>query len=754
MAAMPPAIEIAQVGQTSSLSDASLDQITDRAQASAAGSVCTLNANSCQLSADTMATRSDRHHEVHAADDFNPLASAINRLCWTGVWSGTETGVNCNDNPPDGNWYLTIYEDDGNGLPGLVVGEFEKLIFHDGRQIVNMQPDFKPTTYTAPVNISGLTVGGCYWLKISGEGSGDLLGSEACVWNWMHTDTSGSGQGNQSPSMDGNGWSVWKPGNFFVPYSDSSLRKNDYAWCADSGIAKNTVGNEGLDGGCGDRTGSFACCYRDINNNPVCTSTVTLFECILGPTDSGLSGTVFTNDSCPDAGGSFVCSPPVNDDCATGATVIDQSACISVTNIGNCEFNSDRWCSPMFSVCDGGDGLCIPILNVSSFVSNVQYECGVHPTGNRFATTDGPSSYLGNTVLDGCQGSDQGGGPFQADVWWKVVAPCSGQMNVSMRGGGVYNAMAAAYTACPDENDLDVPTLIGCDDDGIGNPFGLPEISTFGVSEGQEVTIRIGGYSPNDTTHPGTAGQASQGQSDLLVRFACNQCPLWPFPIGLGGEAGVTKDRHISIDTSFGGSNGEAIRVTRVGGTEKFLDCTSLQNKGAEGYFGKLIDGPLPPPGDPTYYCDLFGIPVLHMTGCSVVPGNTYNIGVTTDGANFFESSNHCGGIYLPVDTTPPQSFASRRFGDLVGSYVAGAWTSPDGLVTSLDIVAVVKKFQLDPTAPLLARVDTDGAVPNGILAANDILRVVLGFAGGEFGYGVTDCLTGTCVPPQGGACE
>ncbi len=714
----------------------------------------------CQQSADTVATPSDRQHSNRAADDFIPLASTISRIGWTGVWGGTQGGVNCNDNPPDDVWYLTIYEDDGNGLPWLVFDIPETPIFHDGRQIVNLQPGFKPTTYTAPVNISGLTVGGCYWLEISGEGSGDLFGSEACVWNWLHTDTSGSGQASQSPSLDGNGWSVQIPASHPAPYLDSSLQKSDYARCIDSEIAKNTVGNEGVDGGCGDRTGAFACCYRDVNNDPVCTSAVTLFECILGPPDNGLSGTVFTGKLCSDAGGPFACEPPVNDDCLTGANVIDQSSCVSTTSIGSCAKNKASWCSPLFAECANGDGLCIPILDDNFVESIEQFDCGILPTDNRFSTTDGPPFMSNPNVMDDCSSSDFGEGSFRADIWYKVVSPCDGLMSASMCGGGVYDAMMAAYTDCPAGNDPSAPTLIECNDDSCGSFQTVSELTPFEVTANQEVTIRVGGWGADAPPIGFPIPEGSQGQSDLHVRFACI-CPEFGIlaPELLPGEAGYTMDRYISFDPSTNGNVQVAIRVTRVGGVEKFVDCTSLEDKGADGFLAELINGPLPSPGNATYYCDWSGVSQLFVKGCNVIPGNTYDVAMTIDGLAFSgppANEVNCFGelTEFAIRTTTPQFAAGREFGDLVGSFVAGVWTAPEGLVTSGEIVAAVKKFQLDPTAPLLARLDTDGAVPDGILAANDILRIVLGFAGSEFGYGVTDCLTGMCVPPQGGACE
>ncbi len=130
---------------------------------------------------------------------------------------------------------------------------------------------------------------------------------------------------------------------------------------------------------------------------------------------------------------------------------------------------------------------------------------------------------------------------------------------------------------------------------------------------------------------------------------------------------------------------------------------------------------------------------VIHVRGCEVVPGNEYLIEATADDVVFSSS--------LSIFTTAPQIGASRQFGDVVGALVAGAWTAPDGIVTVNDITCVVQKFQLNPVAPHLSRVDNDGQTPNGIVASNDILRAVVAFAGGDFGFGVTNCLTGTCVP-------
>ncbi len=715
--------------------------------------VCTLqNSIHCQESFDTIAIEADRHHALRSADDFKPIASDISRICWSGVWAGTAAGVNCNDDPPDDNWYLTIYEDDGNGLPdpsSILVGP-ELPFTHDARIIVNNQPDFKPTQYSAPLNVTGLTPGNCYWLEILGEGSGDLNSNEACTWNWMRTDTSGVNQGDASKSQDGNSWSAFVPAGHPTQYTESSLLSFDLAWCADSGIQKNTVGNEGVDGGCGNRVGSFACCYRDNMGNPICTNNVSLFECILGPADQGLSGTVFSGETCLDAGGTFICTPPVNDDCDTSTVIVSQS-CVAVNDIGNCANNKSRWCYRP-SICSGGDGDCILISDANGVISDNQFDCAIQGTDNRFATTDGPSAMINPSVTDDCSSSDNGGGPFHADVWWKVDAPCGGLMNVSMCGGDVYDAMMAAYTQCPDGNDNSAPDLIECNDNACGSISTVSKLPSFPVSIDQELFIRIGGRSPNGPTTPGTAGEASQGLSQFHVRFACIPPAVNPVMI-LTGEPGLSKDRYVSFDPTTNGVQAVAIRVTRVSSkTDLYVDCTSLQNKGADGWYASLIDGPLPAPGNPFYYCDFSNVTTgLHVNGCSVVPGNTYEVSMAVDGITFTTT--------VEIATTTPQFDADRQFGDTVGGLLAGVWTAPDGLVTANDIVATVLKFSLRPAAPIVARVDTDGFPPNTIINGGDILRAVSGFAGEDFGFGVICCLEGKCVPdcanePIGACCH
>ncbi len=192
----------------------------------------------------------------------------------------------------------------------------------------------------------------------------------------------------------------------------------------------------------------------------------------------------------------------------------------------------------------------------------------------------------------------------------------------------------------------------------------------------------------------------------------------------------MTKDRYLSFDPSSNVGQQIALRVTRVGSTTPWYVGCTLQDAGMDGKLSALVST--------AEFCD-WTDSVIHVRGCEIVPGNEYVIEATLDDVNFSPS--------LSILTTAPQISASRQFGDIVGSLLAGAWTAPDGIVTVNDITAVVQKFQLNPTAPHLSRVDNDGKTPNGIIASNDILRAVVAFAGGDFGFGVTNCLSRTCIP-------
>ncbi len=253
---------------------------------------------------------------------------------------------------------------------------------------------------------------------------------------------------------------------------------------------------------------------------------------------------------------------------------------------------------------------------------------------------------------------------------------------------------------------------------------GYVEMTTLvNVPSSMTSTLGIGGIGVFSRPPP-TLSELSLGSTS----FDCFDQLNAPLPAPAPFD--VTKDRYLSFDPSTNTGRFSALRVTRLGAaTPWYVSCT-LQDAGIDGKLSTLVQN--------AEFCD-WTDSVIHVRGCEVVPGNEYLVETTLDNVTFSSS--------LSILTTAPQISASRQFGDIVGTLVAGVWTAPDGLVTTTDIVAVLQKFQLLTSAPHLSRVDNDGKSPNGIIASADILRAAIAFAGGDFGFGVTDCLTGTCVP-------
>ncbi len=229
----------------------------------------------------------------------------------------------------------------------------------------------------------------------------------------------------------------------------------------------------------------------------------------------------------------------------------------------------------------------------------------------------------------------------------------------------------------------------------------------------EQLAITIGMFRPGT---PGSVTVTAPAPTDNIIAPGI---PSQPYD--------VTKDRYVTIDPNTNGNRLIAFRVTRMDGTESaYVSCT-LEDLGAQGVFGSLVASP--------EFCS-WNTQVLHIGGCMIAPGNTYSIEGTLDAVNFSSP--------LLVSTTNVPS--PREFGDVVGVFANNVWSGPDGLVSSVDILAAVQGFQLVDSAPLIARLDLVPKNPNHVLAADDILAVVLAFSGDAYQYGLS-CSTGTCVP-------
>ncbi len=122
--------------------------------------------------------------------------------------------------------------------------------------------------------------------------------------------------------------------------------------------------------------------------------------------------------------------------------------------------------------------------------------------------------------------------------------------------------------------------------------------------------------------------------------------------------------------------------------------------------------------------------PMVHLSGCHIVPVATYEISATSNEVLFS----------VPITLSTSGLPAGRFWGDSVGNFF-GEWTGPDGLVTANDIVAVVDTFQDNARATVVTRTDLDGQIPNFIINGSDILQAITAFQGQVYPYAnPSDC--------------
>jgi hypothetical protein len=112
-----------------------------------------------------------------------------------------------------------------------------------------------------------------------------------------------------------------------------------------------------------------------------------------------------------------------------------------------------------------------------------------------------------------------------------------------------------------------------------------------------------------------------------------------------------------------------------------------------------------------------WGLVSVHVGDRDIVPGATYGIEATLDGA-----------VYLPSVAMATVA----DWGDIVGEFDAGqqAWTPPDGVMNFNDIASMVDRFKNMPTAPAMERCDVYPGVPNHGVDFDDIATIVAAFRG------------------------
>lgn len=232
-----------------------------------------------------------------------------------------------------------------------------------------------------------------------------------------------------------------------------------------------------------------ACC-----DEGVCDDTGNLGEC------EEREGVFFQYESCED----LECVDPANDDCADAGSICAEFDPFSTA--GTCAGNGDP-CDVTLQGC-ADDSECM--INDDSVLF-----CEIE-TNNRLATTDGPPSG------DVCFTS--GDDPFQADIWYRMEAPCTGRMTARMCDVADYDAMLAVFGTddpeggclCPTDNEM----LIECNDDFCG-PGSVSAVVVDQVVAGACYTFRVGGWSTDNS-----ARRAGQGVSELEITIRCEESSM------------------------------------------------------------------------------------------------------------------------------------------------------------------------------------------------------------------------------------
>jgi uncharacterized protein (DUF362 family) len=203
----------------------------------------------------------------------------------------------------------------------------------------------------------------------------------------------------------------------------------------------------------------------------------------------------------------------------------------------------------------------------------------------------------------------------------------------------------------------------------------------------------------------------------------------------------TTKIRFLSFVPGSAGQQ-TALRVTLTDLPEPFAGCNGTQQWLGPPYNVTEASSSADPTPEPTFvaarlqdephYADWGGLGTVHAFGPGVVPGGSYDIQAISQGCDAGAEPGYSAA--LPVD-------ASGLWGDLVGDCELAPCTEPDGRTDFIDIMAVVDKFKNEPGAPIKARADLAGDLPDLVVDFVDISYAVEAFRGEPYPFdGPTGC--------------
>ncbi|HEY3244726.1 MAG TPA: hypothetical protein VGM03_15405 [Phycisphaerae bacterium] len=287
---------------------------------------------------------------------------------------------------------------------------------------------------------------------------------------------------------------------------------------------------------------------------------------------------------------------------------------------------------------------------------------GDNPFNNFNATNDGP--------IPGC-------GALNNDVWFNYSASATGTAVASLCAGTFFDTVMIAYggCACPAGAEL------ACDDDFCG--FASGSQIAFSVTQGQCYKIRIGSFTPGDTS----AGVLNISVIAPLLNNNCADA----IPISEGdtpfSTVGATTDGNDHVSCYFGFPSNVNQDIWYNYTAPCSGDVTVSLCSSAIPYDSKLAiyDGCVicPPTDAQLLNCDDDGcffagpsvIPGQNPATVSVIAGNCYRIrvggfgGATGSGTiNISNTGSPCTTAVTIVSANPPASnpYGSGRFRDVL----------------------------------------------------------------------------------------
>lgn len=135
--------------------------------------------------------------------------------------------------------------------------------------------------------------------------------------------------------------------------------------------------------------------------------------------------------------------------------------------------------------------------------------------------------------------------------------------------------------------------------------------------------------------------------------------------------------------------------------------------------------------------------PVVHVGDCEILPGATYEIRSTVDGALF---------SFPVIVNTVPRPSGGKDWGDVAGFNDGTQWTPPNGIVNVQDVVVIRNYIAAVPPIPTLQRVNLqavsmgDSCLNNNVNTA-DTLAVILALGGQPYPFITDPALCPDCPP-------